>query len=108
MPAAAPAFADARIHDRPDPFRSVGHPGSMTNDALTHATAAHRSYDKRRPGFGTLVLGIVQLSLLVSALVSITRRSPDRINGPKWFWYAASFVNFIGPAAYLLGGRKVD
>lgn len=48
----------------------------------------------------------VQFGLQLATWISLLRREAGRINGPKWFWFLASFVNFIGPAVYLLGGRK--
>ncbi|UUL76266.1 PLD nuclease N-terminal domain-containing protein [Pseudarthrobacter sp. Fe7] len=55
---------------------------------------------------GTIVTAFVQLSLLVAAQRDISRRPAEFINGPKAAWRAASFVNFIGPMAYFIFGRK--
>lgn len=55
----------------------------------------------------TIVLGgIVQFSLLGAALWDLRGRAPSLINGSKPLWTAAVFVNFFGPAAYFLRGRK--
>ncbi|MBT1001427.1 PLDc N-terminal domain-containing protein [Paenarthrobacter sp. DKR-5] len=55
----------------------------------------------------TVVLaGTLQLSLLVAALRDIARRPAEQIRGPKPAWAAACFVNFAGPIAYFLFGRR--
>ncbi|AUZ33728.1 hypothetical protein C3B78_04120 [Arthrobacter sp. PGP41] len=55
---------------------------------------------------GTIVVGIVQMSLLVAAQRDISKRPAAMINGPKAAWRAASFINFIGPMGYFIFGRK--
>jgi hypothetical protein len=40
--------------------------------------------------------GVVQLALLAAALADIHRRPAVEINGSKWLWSAAAFVNFMG------------
>ncbi len=53
-----------------------------------------------------LVATSVQISLLLTALTDIYRRSQEEIRGNKWAWTAISFVNFVGPISYFLFGRK--
>lgn len=64
-----------------------------------------------RKGAGRLlvtgVLGAAQMGLAIAAIVDISRKHPDELNGPKWFWYPAQTVNWIGPIAYFMGGRKL-
>jgi hypothetical protein len=55
---------------------------------------------------GIVLLGLLQLLLLSASLWDIRQRSADEINGSKQIWTAAVFVNFIGPIAYFLLGRK--
>jgi hypothetical protein len=55
---------------------------------------------------GLLLLGLVQCGLLAAALLDIRRRSAAEIKGSKRLWTAAVFVNFIGPIAYFVFGRK--
>ncbi|MET1087628.1 MAG: PLD nuclease N-terminal domain-containing protein [Arthrobacter sp.] len=55
---------------------------------------------------GTIVAGLVNLSLLVAAQRDISKRPATQINGPKAAWRAASFINFIGPMGYFIFGRK--
>lgn len=48
----------------------------------------------------------VQFALLAAALIDIRRRPREQIRGPKPVWAGLAFVNFIGPAAYFVFGRK--
>jgi hypothetical protein len=52
------------------------------------------------------VLALVQLGLLGAALFDLRRRPARKVRGDKRLWVAASFVNYIGPLAYLAYGRK--
>jgi hypothetical protein len=49
---------------------------------------------------------LVQVTLLAAALWDIWHRPPEEINGDRRIWTAVSFVNFVGPVAYFLFGRK--
>lgn len=53
-----------------------------------------------------VLLGFVQVTLLIAALVDIRKRSPEEINGDKRLWTLMAFVNYIGPISYFLFGRK--
>ena len=53
-----------------------------------------------------VLLSLLQIALLMAALQDIHRRSADQINGSKSLWTVAVFVNFIGPIAYFIWGRK--
>ncbi|ALV47639.1 hypothetical protein SAMN04489740_3877 [Arthrobacter alpinus] len=53
-----------------------------------------------------MALGAVQIALQVAALRDISHRTPEHINGSKRWWVAASFLNFAGPIAWFLRGRK--
>ncbi|ACL38969.1 MULTISPECIES: membrane protein [Pseudarthrobacter] len=55
---------------------------------------------------GTIIVAIVQLSMLVAAQRDISKRPAALINGPKGAWRAASFINFVGPMGYFIFGRK--
>jgi hypothetical protein len=64
---------------------------------------------KRFPIIRTLLgvtLGLVQFILLGVALWDLRQRSGDRINGPKKLWSLVVFINYVGPIAYLVLGRK--
>jgi hypothetical protein len=55
---------------------------------------------------GILIAAVVQIGLQAAALVDLRRRSAHKVRGGKRFWAAASFVNFAGPIAYFLRGRR--
>ncbi len=52
------------------------------------------------------IAAVVQYVLLGAALVDLKFRSPDRVRGSKKLWAAVSMVNFVGPIAYFVWGRK--
>lgn len=54
----------------------------------------------------TVIMGIIQVSLLVVALYDLRRRPEAQINGSKKMWTGLVFINWIGPIAYFLVGRK--
>ena len=53
-----------------------------------------------------VVGAIVQFALLGAALWDINHRPASQLKGSKAAWTAASFVNYAGPIAYFLFGRK--
>jgi hypothetical protein len=53
-----------------------------------------------------LISAAGQLTLLAAALTDLRRRPADQINGSKRAWAAACFVNFFGPVAYFVFGRR--
>lgn len=58
----------------------------------------------QKKGLG--ILSSIQFLLAGAALVDIWRRPSSEINGPKAAWSAACAVNFIGPIAYFVFGRR--
>ncbi len=52
------------------------------------------------------VTAAVQIALQTAALRDLKKRPAALVNGPKPAWFAASFINFIGPVAYFVFGRK--
>ena len=54
----------------------------------------------------TVLGSIVQIGLLGAAQWDIHHRPAAQIKGSKAAWTAASFINFAGPIAYFLFGRK--
>lgn len=52
-----------------------------------------------------VILGIVQLGLQFVALRDLVKRPATNVRGSKGAWAAASFINFLGPIAYLTLGR---
>jgi hypothetical protein len=53
-----------------------------------------------------IAVGVVQNALLAAALIDLRRRPADQIHGSKRLWVALSFINFGGPIAYFLIGRR--
>jgi hypothetical protein len=53
-----------------------------------------------------VVAGAVQLLLAAAALLDLRRRPAEQVRGSKKLWTAAAFVNFVGPLAYFLFGRR--
>lgn len=53
-----------------------------------------------------LAVGAVQFGLQAFALRDLKRRPARQVRGPKPAWVAASFINFLGPLAYLRWGRR--
>jgi hypothetical protein len=53
-----------------------------------------------------IVVGVVQFVFAAAAWRDLATRSADQVNGPKGLWTAIIAVNWIGPAAYFLKGRK--
>lgn len=72
------------------------------------AARKKKTWKEMSPGSkaGTILVGIIQISLLVAAQRDISKRPDAQINGPKAAWRAASFINFIGPMGYFIFGRK--
>jgi Polyketide cyclase / dehydrase and lipid transport/Phospholipase_D-nuclease N-terminal len=50
--------------------------------------------------------GALQVTLAAAALLDLRRRPAEQVRGPKQLWAAAAFVNFVGPLAYFLFGRR--
>lgn len=57
---------------------------------------------------GIVVGGFIQFALMALAQWDLTRRSSDRVKGPKVLWRLVVLINFFGPIAYFLIGRKKD
>jgi hypothetical protein len=54
----------------------------------------------------TALTSLIQFTLLTAALWDIAHRPDTGIKGSKKAWTAAAFVNFVGPIAYFVFGRK--
>lgn len=50
--------------------------------------------------------GVVEAVLTAIALRDLRRQPADQVRGPKAAWGLASFVQPVGPVAYLLVGRR--
>ncbi|HEY5114411.1 MAG TPA: PLD nuclease N-terminal domain-containing protein [Nakamurella sp.] len=71
------------------------------------ATSTRRWRDLSTSERAAIVAGAaVQFGLLSAALTDLARRRPEEVNGPKRLWVGISFINFVGPLAYFLFGRR--
>ena len=52
------------------------------------------------------MLATAQGGLQYVALRDLARRPAELVNGSKVKWVALSFINFAGPVAYLVIGRR--
>ena len=57
---------------------------------------------------GVVVTGVIQMVLAITAWRDLASRSAERVNGPKGLWAAIIAVNWIGPIAYFIKGRRED
>lgn len=55
-----------------------------------------------------MVLTAVQVSLAVTAWTDLASRPAERVNGSKRTWALVICINFVGPIAYFLRGRRAD
>ncbi|MBJ7328600.1 MAG: PLDc_N domain-containing protein [Solirubrobacteraceae bacterium] len=55
---------------------------------------------------GIAAAACLQITLQLAALIDLHRRSRTRIRGPKRIWVGVSFLNFVGPLAYFVFGRR--
>lgn len=76
-------------------------------NALTRATKKKSFKDlSGSQKLRVVVTAAVQIALQAAALRDLKKRPAALVNGPKPAWFAASFINFFGPVAYFLFGRK--
>lgn len=52
------------------------------------------------------VVGAAQVTLTAAAYRDLLRRPAEQVNGTKIAWGLALLVNWVGPIAYFLDGRK--
>jgi hypothetical protein len=53
----------------------------------------------------TVALSAAELAFTTAAVIDLARRPAWLVRGPKGLWWAALFVQPIGPIAYLAWGR---
>jgi hypothetical protein len=70
--------------------------------------SAHRRWDELAPEQRRAILaaGAAQVALFAAAVTSIRRTPAERVRGPKAAWYAGCFVNWAGPLAWFVAGRR--
>ncbi|WP_110467146.1 PLD nuclease N-terminal domain-containing protein [Pseudoclavibacter albus] len=88
-----------------------GQPRVKSHDAgkASFATPQHAKVPRLSRTKKSLIglIGLAQLGLATAAGIDLARRDPKRIHGPKAFWYAVLPLNWIGPIAYFMAGRKL-
>ena len=57
---------------------------------------------------GVIVMGTIQMALAAVAWRDLATRPAEKINGKKGVWAAIIAVNWIGPIAYFIKGRRDD
>ncbi len=75
----------------------------MTNQAVTKKEWSDLSPQKQAT---VSMVGLIQVALLAAALIDIRRRPAEQIKGSKKLWTLVAFINFVGPIAYFVLGRK--
>lgn len=50
--------------------------------------------------------GVIETVLTGYVLRDLARRGPEQVRGPKALWRLGSFVQPVGPVAYLVFGRR--
>ncbi|MCE5253058.1 MAG: PLD nuclease N-terminal domain-containing protein [Actinomycetia bacterium] len=55
---------------------------------------------------GLIILATVQIGLLVAALWDLAHRRADEVRGDRRMWAGLVFINWVGPLAYFMVGRK--
>jgi hypothetical protein len=70
--------------------------------------ATQQRWSDLRPSTQAAVVvgGAVELVLTTVALRDLRRRPSTAVRGPKWVWALMTFVQPVGPIAYLALGRR--
>lgn len=55
---------------------------------------------------GVVTLAAVEAVVTTIAARDLSGRTDDQVNGPRWLWKIAFFVQPFGPIGYLVLGRK--
>lgn len=69
---------------------------------------AKRKWSELSPKARKLIIvgGIAQVALISIAHADISRRTPEQVRGPKRMWRLLTLINFAGPIAYFVAGRR--
>lgn len=57
---------------------------------------------------GSIVTGLIQLTLAIIAWTDLAKRPAKYVRGPKPLWALAITINFVGPISYFIFGRLPD
>ncbi|MDY6811002.1 MAG: PLDc N-terminal domain-containing protein [Actinomycetota bacterium] len=73
-------------------------------------TAAKKKFSELTPKSQALIIigAVVQFALQGAALRDLKRQPAEQVKGPKPLWVALSFLNYFGPIAYFVVGRKSE
>ena len=77
--------------------------GRRGSSALRRRRWSELSRGQRR---AVVALGTAQLCFQAAALIDLARRPADQVDGDKRVWAAVTFVNWFGPLAYFVRGRR--
>jgi len=86
--------------------RTTGGTPSPTDEPSGRKKRRRWSELNTRQRSSIIVAGVVQLLLAAAALLDLRRRPSDQVRGSKKLWAGAAFVNFVGPLAYFMFGRR--
>ena len=76
-------------------------------DDLTAKFGAKRWDDFSEEQRGLVILaGVVQVGLALFAQGNLIGSPREQVRGPKWLWFFGNFINFFGPIAFFLFGRR--
>ena len=69
---------------------------------------SRRSWNELSGGQRTalVIVSAAELTLALAALVDLSRRQPDEVNGSKAKWAVVIGFNFVGPLCYFRWGRR--
>lgn len=81
---------------------------SRINRSKRHQPKRKLSWSELTPGkkAGVVALGTAQLALHATAWRDLAKRPATEINGKKGIWAAIIAVNWVGPIAYFVRGRR--
>lgn len=77
---------------------------------MTHKKKQQKTWKDLTTGqrVGAVVAGSVQISLAVAAWADLARRPAAQVNGKKGVWAAVIAINYVGPIAYFVKGRRTS
>jgi hypothetical protein len=101
-------FALSRHKDKRRPFGQTDIDAEVANEAQGDKLMNRKKWQDLTlvQQISITLAATMQFLLLAAALWDIRHRAADEINGSKQVWTAAAFVNFVGPIAYFVFGRK--
>jgi hypothetical protein len=101
----APAVTRANAGVAPTPPARGSWPDAGRGEVTVVARKSWKDLSDQQRRF--VVAGAaVQFTLQFLALRDLRRRPAAEVRGPKWGWVALTSVNFFGPIAYFVLGRR--